>query len=269
MLPDLVIVVGVNEQDTERVRGHPLLAERGIILHSATDGIPRQRNLAIDELNRSGFLSSPSFCAFLDDDLRPANQWLEQAAAAFQSDAIAGLQGHLISEGRLRTAGLGEQDAAEFLRNDRPPESSRLKTSSTLYGCNMAFRNFVLTSCRFDERLPLYAWLEDVDFSGQAKKRGRLVKAPLCRSVHMRVGGGRIEDTKLGYSQISNPIYLVNKRTLGGMRASYLASRGLASNLIRGVGQPQYRRRLRGNLLAISDCLRLRFTPERASQLQC
>ena len=44
------------------------------------------------------------------------------------------------------------------------------------YGCNMAFRTAGIGSVRFDERLPLYGWQEDLDFCGALRGSGRIVK---------------------------------------------------------------------------------------------
>ena len=59
---------------------------------------------------------------------------------------------------------------------DRDPRRSDILHDSLAFGgnmgCNMAFRFSALRNVRFDERLPLYAWLEDHDFRGQVERRG-------------------------------------------------------------------------------------------------
>ena len=64
---------------------------------------------------------------------------------------------------------------------------------------------------RFDENLPLYGWLEDIDFARSIAPYGRVVKSMLLRGVHLGVKRGRTSGVKLGYSQIANPLYMLEK----------------------------------------------------------
>jgi hypothetical protein len=71
---------------------------------------------------------------------------------------------------------------------------------------------------RFDERLPLYGWLEDVDFGGQLAGIGRIDKLTAARGVHLGIKQGRQSAVRLGYSQIANPTYLSRKAPAPGLR---------------------------------------------------
>ena len=42
------------------------------------------------------------------------------------------------------------------------------------YGCNMSIRTSSVGELRFDERLPLYGWQEDIDFTSQLRRGGAL-----------------------------------------------------------------------------------------------
>ena len=68
----------------------------------------------------------------------------------------------------------------------------------------------------FDEQLPLYGWLEDVDFSRRVAGYGRVVKVSAARGVHLGVKAARQRGVQLGYSQVANPVYLMRKGTYAG-----------------------------------------------------
>uniref|UniRef100_UPI00195349D0 glycosyltransferase family 2 protein n=1 Tax=Escherichia coli TaxID=562 RepID=UPI00195349D0 len=61
------------------------------------------------------------------------------------------------------------------------------------YGCNMTVRLSVIHAhgIRFDEDLPLYAWLEDVDLSRRMAPYGRIVGSATMRGVHLGSKRGR------------------------------------------------------------------------------
>jgi hypothetical protein len=119
---------------------------------------------------------------------------------------------------------------------------------------------------RFDENLPLYGWQEDFDFSYQVGRSGRLVRDASLRGVHMGVKVGRSSGKRLGYSQIANPLYLLNKRTMPSKRALRLIRDNVAANIARSI-RPEHhvdrRGRLLGNLLAIRDLVSSRLDPRR------
>src|SRR5690606_30638203 len=103
------------------------------------------------------------------------------------------------------------------------------------YGCNMAFRRSAIEGVRFDERLPLYGWLEDVDFSAQAGRKGVLLKSETLVGVHLGVKGGRTSGVRFGYSQIVNPVYLLGKKTIGRRQAGANMLRTFAANHVKAL----------------------------------
>ncbi|MFN3636753.1 MAG: glycosyltransferase family 2 protein, partial [Rhizobium rhizophilum] len=118
---------------------------------------------------------------------------------------------------------------------------------------------------RFDEELPLYGWLEDVDFSRAASRFGRVVTSPQLRGVHLGTKIGRMSGVRLGYSQIANPIYLVAKHSMSWRHALNQMGRNLGSNLVK-VWRPEpwvdRKGRLEGNARAILDFLLRRLSPQ-------
>ena len=124
----------------------------------------------------------------------------------------------------------------------------RLQTAPAFngYGCNMAVRSAVVRRhrLRFDERLPLYAWQEDVDFSRRLAPHGAILQLEGARGVHLGVKQGRSPGVQLGYAQVVNPFYLVRKqagypmgRALSHVGCNMAAHRGAAS----GRRSPQRR----------------------------
>jgi hypothetical protein len=122
----------------------------------------------------------------------------------------------------------------------------------------------------FDERLPLYGWLEDVDFSRQIARFGRIVSTEATRGVHLGVKLGRQPGVKLGYSQVANPLYLIGKGTMSPRRALLLIARNLAANTLRSLRAEPWvdrRGRLVGNCWAVLDLLTGRLDPRRIQVL--
>jgi len=207
--------------------------------------------------------------AFFDDDFRPDEDWLARAAETLSlSGSVAGLTGHVLADGILR-GGIREEDARDYLAGRRPPErhwasGSKPRDVDSVYGCNMAFRDTVLRGCRFDEELALYGWQEDRDFTGQARRFGRIILEPECRGVHLGVSSARTSGLRLGYSQIANLVYMARKGTTDWGTALRLMSRNVAANVIKpflGRREVDYPGRLRGNLLAIRHLAYRRCRP--------
>jgi hypothetical protein len=124
---------------------------------------------------------------------------------------------------------------------------------------------------RFDERLPLYGWQEDVDLSRQLAGFGDIMQLGGARGVHLGTKLGRGSGMKLGYSQVANPIYLSSKRRGYplGRAISHIAS-NMAMNAVRSVWSEPYvdrRGRLRGNARALCDLVAGRMLPERILDL--
>ena len=89
----------------------------------------------------------------------------------------------------------------------------------------MAFRAKSIGTLRFDERLPLYGWQEDIDFCGALSATGRIVWTNLIWGVHLGTKVGKVSGVRLGYSQIINPIYIMSKGNMPLWYAARLALR--------------------------------------------
>jgi hypothetical protein len=180
------------------------------------------------------------------------------------------LTGSVLADGTT-TAGISPDDGQAIVER-RDAHSVRGETvhESFAYGgnmgCNMAFRYAAIRGLAFDERLPLYAWLEDADFRGQVDRQGRVVRTDTLWGVHLGHKLGRGRGVMLGYSQIANAVYLAKK---GTVPTSFLVDRAIKNflaNAVRSLRPEPFidrRGRLRGNMIALIDILRGRIAPER------
>lgn len=228
----------------------------------APPGASAQRNAILDRLasERDGLV------LFLDDDFFPRVDYLREAHALFAAhEDVVIATGRVVADG-APGPGLSVEEGREWLARDAATREQGLEPLYNGYGCNMVVRLGVVNRhrYRFDEQLPLYSWLEDVDFSRHLARHGRIVRAEQMRGVHLGVKRGRGSGLRLGYSQIANPWYLMRKRTMRPDLALGQAFRNGAANIARALRPEPWidrRGRLRGNLLALGDLVRGRLHP--------
>ncbi len=270
-LPDRVGLCpakGENDYDAEAIQGLPFSVE---VVTSAMGTCP-QRNALIE------LFSGVDIILFLDDDFYMASGYLAECIAVFDNNPdVVLVTGRVVADG-VTGPGLTAQDAREALDADqvdtvRSPPGGGLTAVYNGYGCNMAVRTAPIreNTLRFDEGLPLYGWLEDVDFSRQIARFGRQVRSERCRGVHMGTKRGRLSGLRFGYSQVANPIYLWRKGTLDAGVALRQIGRNLAANAVKTFKPEPWvdrRGRMQGNLLAGLDLLLGRLEPRRVQDLQ-
>jgi GT2 family glycosyltransferase len=172
----------------------------------------------------------------------------------------------------VKGPGLTAEEARTLLAAATPPSPSSIDVHGA-YGCNMAVRMAPVRQhgLRFDPRLPLYGWQEDIDFSRQLAPYGRIVRVSDAIGVHLGVKLGRGSGLRLGYSQVANPLYIWGKRTGLPLQAALtLMGKNIFMNSLRAWRPESYidrRNRLRGNLIALGDLARGRLDPERILEL--
>jgi GT2 family glycosyltransferase len=231
-------------------------------------GLTRQRNAILDQVRDCDVV------VFFDDDFLPTPSYLEVVERVFTAcPDVVMTTGLVIADGIIGP-GISLEEARSWLSvfATITRDWHELEEVANGYGCNMAMRIAAVEAahCRFDERLPLYGWLEDVDFGHQLAQRGRIVKALAAQGVHLGIKEGRQSGMRLGYSQIANPIYLSRKGTLPWLRALRLISRNIAANLLRLMTPEPYidrAGRASGNIKAFKDLLSGSLTPERILEL--
>ena len=273
-LPSCVVIVGSAPADLPRSENRwPFQV---INLLSEKVGLTAQRNRGVAELQKIGQLEhARHFVVFFDDDFRPRASWLREASNAFARESrLAGLTGQVLADG-VKGGHLTEGEAESILLGHARPrhhwstgDTPRLVDS--LYGCNMAVRASVASSCRFDEELPLYGWQEDCDFTGQVRRLGEARIIPTCQGVHLGVKSARSSGLRLGYSQIANPLHIAARKNMRASRMLRFIARAVLANAAKtllGRQAEDYPGRLRGNVLAMMDLMRGRCSPTRIMEI--
>ncbi|ARM89744.1 glycosyltransferase family 2 protein [Rhizobium sp. CIAT894] len=229
-------------------------------------GLTTQRNSII-----AAAAADMDLLIFLDDDFIPAASFLSRIAAVFAAKPdVAIATGEVLADGVL-DGGLSMSKALQVL--EAAGEGAEKVTEVyNAYGCNMAVRlsSVLEHDLTFDEQLPLYGWLEDVDFSRSIARYGRSVRVEGARGVHLGVRSGRQPGRRLGYSQIANPVYLIRKGTMSKGRAIAQIGRNIlanASGLLFKDHLVDRRGRLNGNMLALADLLAGHASPSRILEL--
>lgn len=262
--PDEFLLCPARPEDVDAEAVRQIFPECRII--SGPIGLPHQRNAIMAD-------TEADIVVFFDDDFLPAPDYLLEIETLFAAKPdILVATGHVIEDGILGP-GLDFEHGRRLLDTAGTNSDDALQETYNAYGCNMVVRMAAVRkhAIRFDENLPLYAWLEDVDFSRQLAPYGRIVKSSRLRGVHLGTKrSGRSPGKRLGYSQIANPVYLARKGTLAWSRALRQMARNVIANTVRSLNPEPWtdrRGRLRGNLLALGELVINRIAPSRALDL--
>ena len=261
-MPDRILVCHTVSQD---IAGLDRWADVELVV--SKPGLARQRNAILDRLGDCDAV------LFLDDDFLMAPRYIAATLSAMRADpTIVVTTGDIMADG-TRGPGLDPAMARAMIAAERnSPGREGVLAASHGNGCNMAVRLDAVRrhGLRFDERLLLHAWSEDVDFTRRLGRHGRVVKLRGARGVHLGTKQGGGSGDRLGYSQVANPIYLFHKGSYGLASAMRSVGRDVAANLLRSLWSESYvdrRGRLRGNARAVADIVRGRLAPERVLEL--
>jgi glycosyltransferase involved in cell wall biosynthesis len=257
--PDEVVLALSEQADAPALDGiglpvHVVLSGRGLCV---------QRNAAL-----AAVLPRADVVTFFDDDFLAAPSYLARLEAAFLANPdFSVVHGRVVADG-ITSAGFSFEQGVALLETalaaEEPPFTVRDNPGA--YGCNMSYRSAHIGDARFDERLALYGWQEDTDFSARVGRAGRIVNLSSLVGVHLGIKRGRVSGVRLGYSQIVNPLYLFRKGSIGPRYAAWLISRNLLANIAKALWPEPWvdrRGRLYGNALAVAHVLRGRLEPER------
>ena len=262
-LPSVVVVSATERADIQDSMPTSLMVE--YIFGPA--GLTCQRNRALERTrDRSDIV------VFFDDDFAPSPTWLEHCANAFTSDSsVVGISGLVLRDGAQAEEISWEE--AKRLIHDLPPvhgTAPLVAEPDGLYGCNMAYRVSAIRHVVFDERLVLYGWLEDKDFSRSVGKIGRLAKCIAMVGVHLGLKSGRVSGTKYGYSQVVNAWYLHKKGILTSTEAWSNIGKALLANSAKSLWPEKHidrLGRLKGNLIGLGNVMLGHCRPEKAAEL--
>ncbi len=258
---DGVLVVGASPDDIAGLEGMQANLETLV----SRKGLCRQRNAALDHLD-----GRSDVVVFFDDDFVPARDFLARLETLMSARPdVVGATGVLVADG-AQGQPIGFDEAVSRLEESADRLAYDERDCLSLYGCNMAIRLSAAKGLRFDEKLPLYGWQEDVDFTHQLSWRGRLVRTSQLTGIHMGARSGKTSGKRLGYSQIANVIYLWRKGTMRPWLGERLLFQNIVSNVVRSIWPERdidRRGRLAGNLLALRDLLNGTIDPERIEVL--
>lgn len=263
-LPDAMLVCVAQDDDVDP-EVFAALPFECVVIKSAK-GLTRQRNCILDEIATRQ--PQADIVLFIDDDFVLSPTFIAETVRLFAlNPGVVVATGRVLADG-IKTRGIDVATALSIIATDaaagqtpRPP-----RDIYNAYGCNMAIRLAPVRRhrLRFDEALPLYSWLEDIDFSRELAGYGRIVHSETLRGVHLGTKRGRTSGLRFGYSQIANPIYLAGKRSMTPRRAFIQIGRNLLANCVRLLRPEPWldrRGRLFGNLLALRDLLRGTLSP--------
>ncbi len=262
--PDKVILCTPDDEACQTPAYDPTL---NLIHIQAPKGSCSQRNAMLDMVK-----GEDGILLIIDDDFFVHRTYLAAIKTIMLARPdIALANGFIIKDGIIGP-GIPVAEANRMLE-ETPHDPARPVTVQEKivgYGCNMAIRLEHARSVRFDENLPLYGWLEDVDFSHQLSRTGKIVDVSAVAGVHLGIKMGRTPGKKFGYSQIVNPIYLIQKGSMKKRHALFLMLRNMAMNVTRSVSPEPYldrRGRLFGNILGLCDVIRGRIHPQAVALL--
>jgi GT2 family glycosyltransferase len=268
--PDKIIVCHASADDVVAAPACSAGSGAPITYIQSPAGLPLQRNAILDAA------ADLDAILFIDDDFLMVPDYVAIVEAALRCNpGLVAVTGTLIHDdvkgpGLTFAAGRAMIDADLAARG--PHRDLSWRPAPHGYGCNMALRLSTVREhgLRFDERLPLYGWSEDIDFTHRIARFGTIGKLSGARGVHLGVKQGRSSGRRLGYSQVANPLYLLRKGSYSTGRAGRSVARNLAANAARALWPEPYidrRGRLWGNMLAFMDLFRGRMRPENVLDL--
>lgn len=244
----------------------------GVLFVSSSLGSTVQRNRGLQSVDRGTDL-----VAFLDDDMELCRSYLYEMSRLFlaHSDLVIAC-GTLLHDGGRNSLITREQARRVCCEEDDRSQQSVSPSYVPLdwaYGCNMIARWASVSEVRFDERLPLYAWLEDSDYGFRCTiGRHGPVTCVSAKGVHLGWRGGRTSGVRFGFSQIVNPLYLWRKAKVFPLRHIIIQYwlRCLAGNILGTLTRdPKWDRPggLKGNLLGFKHLLSGSCDPSRIVQM--
>lgn len=273
VLPSRIVLVVTTDRDVPDFEavlpGSPVRPE--VII--SEKGSAKQRNAGLEAV-----IDDCDYVFFQDDDYVPGRHAVAGIIKTFEAyPEASGLTGKLLADG-INSPGYSIGDAGRILSRweaaspgaETAPAELIKSGLIGLYGCNMAVRAAQARTVRFDEKLPLYAWQEDLDFG--ARLPGIKVKSDAVVGVHCGVKSGRERNGEiLGYSQVANPLYLIRKGSLPWRFGLSLCLKNVTANHLRALRPERWidrSGRARGNRRAIADAFLRRSYPEKILEMK-
>jgi GT2 family glycosyltransferase len=262
-LPDEIVLSVVNDTDVEP--DFTRCANTNVVYSSP--GLCAQRNKGLAFLR-----DRVDVVLFIDDDFWMSETYISEIERIFSADEeVVAVTGLVLADGAT-SAGISVAEAERYLEDYKrsPAPAPAIRDVPDTYGCNMAFRASMIRDLGFDEKLPLYGWQEDVDFSAQLRGRGRIIWTNALWGVHLGTKKGKISGLRFGYSQVINPLYIFRKGNMSLRRAVLLICKNIAANAVKSAFPEQYIDRwgrLKGNIIGLLHAAAGKFDPMYALKL--
>jgi GT2 family glycosyltransferase len=261
--PDEVVLSLVSDAD----RGTDSGSELNVKVVYSRQGSCAQRNKGLAFLR-----DRVDVVLFIDDDFWMSETYISEIERIFSADdEVVAVTGLVLADGAT-SAGISVAEAERYLEDYKrsPAPAETIRDVPDTYGCNMAFRASMIRDLGFDEKLPLYGWQEDVDFSAQLRGRGRIIWTNALWGVHLGTKKGKISGLRFGYSQVINPLYIFRKGNMSLRRAVLLICKNIAANAVKSAFPEQYIDRwgrLKGNIIGLLHAAAGKFDPMYALKL--
>lgn len=262
--PDRVIVCPASPNDFD-VNSLPVLPFKVEVVEGGR-GSTVQRNKILD------VCWDEDIIFFMDDDYYPAEDYLNQVSSVFgQFSDVVVVTNQPIADGATGP-GISHGEAIDIIKASSIPDITTVTDTYGGYGCNMSLRLPVIQEkkLRFDEELPLYGWLEDIEISRRIAKFGRIVNFTGLRGVHMGTKKGRTSGIRFGYSQVVNPYYMIRKGSLSFEYGFKHIARNFIANIIYSFRPEPWvdrRGRLKGNIIGFRDIIMGSAHPRKVMKL--
>jgi GT2 family glycosyltransferase len=241
---DVIVLCVANAGDVPA----DLAVDENVRLVYSQLGSSVQRNTAVASLPET-----PGLVTFMDDDAVLADDYFEKMRSFMDREPdVVLMTGAVVADG-IHDGEIDRLAALERLRGS--PGTDTVRDIRRAYGCNMTARGWVAAAEPFDERMRLYGWQEDADFSVRCGRHGRVVLYLGCVAVHLAVGSGRVRGREFGFAQIVNPFYMWRKGTKTGRELLHDWCIYLGANIVhyRERDRPDRQGRLAGNLLGLKE----------------
>jgi GT2 family glycosyltransferase len=256
LLPPREVIISVfNEEHVhEETRTNPAVR----IVVGNKQGTCVQRNVAARQVQTQ-------YTLFLDDDVELAPDFIGSMERLMgdAEDAVAAT-GFLVIDGARTDSGLDREAARAYAMN----YVRNLDNYDHREGQNVFVRTRLFKNVLFDENLPLYGWLEDLDFATNIRRYGRIVMNTETCWAHIGCPGGRTNGVRFGYSQVANPFYLWRKNGTPGLAnvifrhwLRYLVFNGKNALFKAPTKRNDRSGRFTGNLIALGHLMAGKLNP--------
>lgn len=262
-VPDEIVLSVVSEKDL----GAGSLSNLKVNVVYSSPGSCAQRNKGLAFLH-----DRVDVVLFIDDDFWMSRTYIRELERVFSTNEdVVAVTGLVLVDGAT-TPGISVAEAEKYLEDYAlsPAPTVKIRDVPDTYGCNMAFRASKIRDLKFDERLPLYGWQEDVDFSAQLRGRGRIIATNLLWGVHLGTKKGKVSGVRFGYSQVINPLFVFRKGNMSLRRALVLIFKNIVANVVKSAFPETYidrRGRLKGNLVGLLHVAKGKLDPMHALRL--